>query len=126
VNTDNQRSTDKIVRIECKFNNTYIYFSDGLIECVEHGIDDLEQDFSDLKFWRVHPNHLINPAYFNRFISITNKSIVMHDGTELPVIKNMINKKLVRNKGNHLSWNYLKRYAKSLLKGQQDNTNIIK
>ena len=92
-----KRSTESLVRIERKFNNTFIYFSDGLIECVDQEIDELEKDLEDLDYWRVHPNHLINPSYFNKLISTTSNRIVLKDGTELPVFKNMVKRS---------RWNY--------------------
>ena len=110
VSYNNKRSIDNIVRVERKFDNTFIYFSDGLIECVEHSIDELEQDFTNLEFWRVHPNHLINPDYFNRVISNSNKSIVMQDGTELPVNKDMIHKKQWNKRINNSRRDKLKKF----------------
>ncbi|MFC2089835.1 LytTR family transcriptional regulator DNA-binding domain-containing protein [Bacteroidota bacterium] len=114
-----QRSTDSLVRIERKFNNTFIYFSDGLIECVEHEIDELEKDLKDLDFWRVHPNHLINPSYFNKVISTTSKRIVLKDGTELPVFKNMVKRKRWNNwVGNTLG----QRFKRIFKKNKKGNT----
>ncbi len=113
VNQYKKRSTESLVRIERKFNNTFIYFSDGLIECVDHQIDDLEKDLKDLDFWRVHPNHLINPLYFNKVISTSSKRVVLKDGTELPVFKNMVKRKVwnnwMGNSLNHRIKKYLKR-----------------
>lgn len=118
MSDNKQRSTHNIVRIENKSGNTFIHFSDGLLECVEPGIDELEQDLSDLEFWRVHPNHLINPAYFNRVTSITNKCIVMQDGTELPVMENLLSHKLEANRIGSSIWQRLKRCVTLNFKGK--------
>ncbi len=86
----NEFNVKNIVRVEVKGNNTYLLYDDGTGETVGNSIDDLEKEFLEWNFVRIHPKHLINPVFFYKVSRFITPAIEMMDGTLLPADKNLI------------------------------------
>ncbi len=88
---ENDFNIKEIVRIESKGKSTVMFFSDGFSEIVGNSIDELEKEFADWNFVRIHPRHLINPIYYYKPSRFITPAIEMMDGTLLPVDKDYDN-----------------------------------
>lgn len=86
----NEFDVKNIVRVEVKGNDTYLLYEDGSGETVGNSIDDLEKEFLEWNFVRIHPKHLINPVFFYKVSKFVTPAIEMMDGTLLPADKNLI------------------------------------
>ena len=90
---DNEFEIKKIIRVEAKGENTYLFYQDGSRELVDNTIDDLEKAFSEWNFIRIHPRHLINRNHYKRLSAFSFQAVEMSDGTLLPAEKDMIDGK---------------------------------
>ena len=86
-----------VVRVEAKGRQTYVIYNDGSKDAVGNSIDELEQEFASWNFVRIHPNHLINPEYFNKVSKLVTDAVEMKDGTVLPAEKGLMEG--LQNKG---------------------------
>lgn len=114
--SENTRTIREIVRVEAKACNTFIHFSDGYVERIGNGIDEMEKEFKDWGFWRIHPSHLINPFFFRDAKEVTSQCIVMKDGTELPVSKELAEYQLRRILKTKTLWSRVKKRINDLLR----------
>jgi hypothetical protein len=80
---ENDFNVKEIVRVESKGADTYLHLTNGYSEKVGNSIDDLEKEFSDWNFVRIHSRHLINPLYYYKPSRFVTPAIEMMDGTLL-------------------------------------------
>lgn len=87
----------EIVRCEADNNYTRIFLNDGKKILVSKTLKEFEGLLEQFDFIRIHQSHLINKDYLKRYIKTDGGSVVLADGTELPVArarKDMLGKKM--------------------------------
>lgn len=58
----------KLVRVESSGKGSLLYLSDGSHWQCENMLDYFEKELTDHKFYRIHPNHLINIHFLQRMV----------------------------------------------------------
>lgn len=76
---------EKIVRCQSENNYTYFFFADGSRSLICRTLKEVEGMLSEQTFFRVHQSHLINPKYVKNISKQDGGTLVMADGTEVPV-----------------------------------------
>jgi len=87
---ENDFEIKKIIRVEAKGVNTYLFYAGGDREMVGNSIDELEEEFSEWNFVRIHPRHLINRDYYKRMSAFSSPAVELSDGTLLPADRELI------------------------------------
>ncbi|OYU97418.1 MAG: DNA-binding response regulator [Bacteroidetes bacterium B1(2017)] len=77
----------EIIRCEAENNYTRIYLTDGKRILVSKTLKEFESMLEQYDFIRIHQTHLINKEYLKRYIKTDGGSVVLTDGTELPVAR---------------------------------------
>ncbi|MEQ9101271.1 MAG: LytTR family DNA-binding domain-containing protein [Imperialibacter sp.] len=77
--------TDEIVRCEAEGNYTKFYLANGKFLLISKTLKDFDSLFSSNQFFRAHQSHLVNLKFFLRLDKADGGSIVLKDGTTLPV-----------------------------------------
>lgn len=75
----------KIVRCESGGAYTYFYLSDGKKITISKLLKEYDELLQDQGFFRVHQSHLINLNFIERFDKKAGGTLVMKDGTTVPV-----------------------------------------
>lgn len=73
-----------ILRIEWHEQGSIVRMSDHTFWTTEKLIDQFEQELAGLKFFRVHPHHLVNIHYVERFV-ICDAFITLSNSEAIPV-----------------------------------------
>ncbi|HNW98310.1 MAG TPA: LytTR family DNA-binding domain-containing protein [Bacteroidales bacterium] len=76
---------DNIIRCESEDYYTKFFFKDGKTIMVSRTLKENEELLSEFNFIRPHKSHLINLKYVKSFLKIDGGSIVMTDGSYVPV-----------------------------------------
>lgn len=76
---------ENIVRCEADRNYTSFYLNDGKKILVSKTLKEYETMLSGNHFFRVQQSHLVNLNYVNRFDKKNGGSVVMKDGSEVPL-----------------------------------------
>lgn len=76
---------DKIIRCEADRNYTSFYLTEGKKILVSKTLKDYETLLSSHNFLRVQQSHLINLDYVDRYDKGNGGSVVMKDGSEVPL-----------------------------------------
>lgn len=79
---------DKIIRCEADRNYTSFYLADHKKILVSKTLKDYETLLTGHNFLRVQQSHLINLDYVDRYDKAHGGSVVMKDGTEVPLSPN--------------------------------------
>lgn len=74
-----------IVRCEADGNYTRFFILDGKKILVSTTIKEYEEMFTPFSFFRTHQSHLINTNYIERFDKKDGGTIIMKDGSHVPV-----------------------------------------
>ncbi len=80
-------NTNEIIRCEADNNYTKIFLTDGKKILTSKTLKEFEGILEPFNFIRIHQTHLINKEYLKRFIKTDGGSVVLSDGTELPVAR---------------------------------------
>jgi two-component system LytT family response regulator len=78
-------STDKILRCEADGNYCTIYVNDGTKMIISKTLKYISDLIKQQKFVRVHQSHIINMDYIKKYIRGKNGTIIMDDGSVIPV-----------------------------------------
>ena len=76
---------DNIIRCESEDYYTKFFFNDGKSIMVSRTLKENEEMLSDYNFIRSHKSHLVNIRYIKSFLKMDGGSILMKDGTNIPV-----------------------------------------
>ena len=95
---------DDIVHIQAKNNGSVIILTDNSIHESIISIDKLEWELPKNIFMRVHPNHIINKDFLNKYYTETSKWIQLQNGEKIPV-----SNKLVKNQNQNIFYKILKK-----------------
>lgn len=76
---------DNIVRCESDRNYTSFYLNEGKSILVSRTLKEYENILCDHQFFRVQQSHLINLKYVDRYDKKDGGSVVMKDGSEVPL-----------------------------------------
>lgn len=76
---------DKIIRCESLDYYTKFFFTDGKSIMVSRTLKENEELLSEFNFIRPHKSHLINLKYVKSFLRMDGGSIIMADGSYVPV-----------------------------------------
>lgn len=74
-----------IVRCQSENSYTYFFFANGSKTLICRTLKDVEMMLSDQQFFRVHQSHLINPKFVTNISNQDGGTLIMADGTEVPV-----------------------------------------
>lgn len=74
-----------IVRCEADRNYTVFFISDGKKILVSNTLKEYEEMLGSYKFFRAHQSHLVNVNYIERFEKKEGGSLLMKDGSVVPV-----------------------------------------
>jgi len=77
--------TDEVVRCEAEGNYTRFYLANGKLLLISRTLKEFDSLFSSDQFFRAHQSHLINLKYFSRLDKANGGSIILKDGSTLPV-----------------------------------------
>lgn len=77
--------TDDIVRCESDDYYTRFFFKDGKTLLISKTLKETEQLLGDLDFLRPHKSHLVNIKYIKGFLKNDGGSILLSDGSKVPV-----------------------------------------
>lgn len=91
---------DNIIRCESEDYYTKFFFNDGKSIMVSRTLKENEEMLSDYNFIRSHKSHLVNIRYIKSFLKMDGGSILMKDGTHIPVSRRK--RELVMNILTHL------------------------
>jgi two-component system LytT family response regulator len=78
---------NEIIRCEADNNYTKIFLTDGKSLFVSKTLKDFESMLLQHDFIRIHQSHLINKEYLKRYIKTDGGSVILTDGSELPVAR---------------------------------------
>ena len=76
---------DNIIRCEAEDYYTKFFLKEGKVIMVSKTLKENEELLSEYNFIRPHKSHLINLKYVKSFLRIDGGSIVMIDGSNVPV-----------------------------------------
>lgn len=76
---------EDIVRCQSENNYTYIHLENGSKSLICRTLKEVESILSEQKFIRVHRSHLINPKYVKTVSKHDGGTLIMSDGSEIPV-----------------------------------------
>lgn len=77
--------TDDIVRCESDDYYTRFFFKDGKTLLISKTLKETEQLLGELDFLRPHKSHLVNIKYIKGFLKNDGGSILLSDGSKVPV-----------------------------------------
>lgn len=78
-------STKDIIRCESEANYTKFYLVDGRKLTISKTLKEYDKLFQDQAFFRAHQSHLINLHHFDRYEKREGGTLIMKDGSSLPV-----------------------------------------
>jgi two-component system, LytTR family, response regulator len=81
-------NASEIVRCESDSNYTHIYLANGKKIVTAKTLKEVEENLAGFSFFRIHQSHLINTEHIHRVIKGEGGSVVMNDGTQLPISRN--------------------------------------
>lgn len=81
----NYVDVDDLLRLEADGNYTTIYFVKGQSMVASKQIGEFERQLEPGRFFRVHDKHLINLQLVKSFIKGDSGTVVMNDGSTIPV-----------------------------------------
>lgn len=83
---------NEIVRAEADGNCTRVYLSNNKIIGVPKILKEVEKLFPKRNkiFFRIHKSHLINLHYFQEYVNHDSHSVIMKDGTKIPIAQGKI------------------------------------
>lgn len=76
---------DNIIRCESDRNYTSFYLNEGKTILVSRTLKEYETILVEYQFFRVQQSHLINLKYIDRYDKKDGGSVVMKDGSEVPL-----------------------------------------
>ena len=76
---------EEIIRCQSEGNYSTFYFNNGEKLLVAKTMKEIEKTLLIHQFERIHQSHIVNLNHIKRYISKDGGSIVLSDGTELPV-----------------------------------------
>ena len=82
---------EEIVRCQSDSNYTHIHLVDGKKIVLSKTLTEVEDYLSTYNFVRIHHSHLINPIYLKKYNRGKAGSIILEDGTPLPVSRSRKN-----------------------------------
>lgn len=91
---------DTIIRCESEDYYTKFFLIDGKSIMVSRTLKENEEMLTEYNFLRTHKSHLINLRYVKSFLKMDGGSILMTDGTRIPVSRRK--RELVMNTLTHL------------------------
>ncbi|MGB0521995.1 MAG: LytR/AlgR family response regulator transcription factor [Flammeovirgaceae bacterium] len=74
-----------IIRCEADGNYTKLFLKNNKMIYTTRKIKEYEKSFECHRFFRVHHSHLINEAYVQQYLRGEGGSVVMNDGSEIPI-----------------------------------------
>ena len=78
-------SVNEIIRCESEGNYTKFYLLDGRKLTISKTLKEYDQLFENQAFFRAHQSHLVNLQHFDRYEKKEGGTLVMKDGSTLPV-----------------------------------------
>lgn len=78
-------AVDEIVRCEAKGAYTVLHFKDKSTHMASKTLKDYELSLQDHRFMRVHNSHLINLTQVVKYIKADGGSVLLKDGSEVPI-----------------------------------------
>ena len=75
----------EIIRCEADKNYTFFYLNNGKKILVSRTLKDFETLLSNHGFFRVQQSHLINLEYIERYDKHEGGSVIMRDGSAVPL-----------------------------------------
>lgn len=76
---------DNIIRCESEDYYTKFFLKEGKVIMVSKTLKENEELLAEYNFIRPHKSHLINLKYVKSFLRMDGGSIVMTDGSQVPV-----------------------------------------
>jgi two-component system LytT family response regulator len=80
-------NTKDIIRIEADRSYSWFYLADGRKILVSRNLKEYHELLSDRNFFRPHNSHLINLEFVTKYIRQDGGSIMLSDGSEVPVAR---------------------------------------
>ena len=78
-------NVNEIIRCESKRNYTKIHLTNETSLMLSKTLSDVEALFSKHDFFRIHKTHLINMDFLHKYLKKEGGSVLMTDGTRIPV-----------------------------------------
>lgn len=82
----------RISRCASDNNYTHVFLDNGNRRTISKTLKEFDEMLGEYGFLRVHQSHLVNTAYIKSVEKSSGGSIVMNDGTEIPVSRARRNK----------------------------------
>lgn len=80
-------NTREIIRVEADRSYSWFFLLDGRKVLVSRNLKEYHELLADRGFFRPHNSHLINLEFVKKFIRHEGGSILLTDGTEIPVAR---------------------------------------
>ncbi|MCF8365048.1 MAG: LytTR family DNA-binding domain-containing protein [Bacteroidales bacterium] len=80
-------NTLEIIRVEADRSYSWFFLVDGRKILVSRNLKEYHELLADRNFFRPHNSHLINLDYVKKFIRQDGGSIILTDGSEVPVAR---------------------------------------
>lgn len=88
LNGINYIKLGEIVRCEAQGNYTFFNLQSGVQELSSKPIKEYEELLEEFSFVRVHKSHLINLYHVKSYLKSEGGSVLLNDGSEVPISKN--------------------------------------
>ncbi len=79
---------DDIIRLEAKNNYSQVYTKENKMILTSRSMAEYEEVLPKNNFVRVHKSHIVNLKYVSKYIRSKNGSLILQDGTEVPISAN--------------------------------------
>ena len=84
----NITTMEKIIRLEGMSNYTRIIMTENKVIVSSKTLRDYEDILPRNQFIRVHNSHIVNIDYVSKYMRTKNGSLILKDGTEIPISAN--------------------------------------
>jgi two-component system LytT family response regulator len=78
-------AVSKIVRLQAEINYTVFFLSDGKKITVAKTLKEFEELLAPYGLMRVYKSHIVNPSFVKKYLKGDGGTLVLEDGTEIPV-----------------------------------------
>jgi two-component system LytT family response regulator len=76
---------DTVVYCSAQGNDCTVYLNNGNIHTLNETLESAGKKLPAHRFVQLHPSHIVNIDFINRYVPIRPAHIVLYDGTEIPI-----------------------------------------
>jgi two-component system, LytTR family, response regulator len=77
--------TDTVVHCDSNDGGCTIYLNNGNTQVIDESIETVGRQLPPHQFVRLHPSHIVNVDFINRYVEAPAAHVVLHNGAKIPV-----------------------------------------